>query len=83
MIRYGINPAFSENRIVRWGYMSAPEEPDPNPANNDFTLVFNLAPPIPTLSPVGIAVMVLALLAAWVVVRRSSRRSVPGSAQDR
>ena len=44
-----------------------------HPANDEAILHFNLAPPtpVPTLSPVGLAVLALGMVAAFLWVRRT------------
>jgi hypothetical protein len=45
---------------------------DPNSSNNELNTVFRIVPPtpIPTLSPVGMATLILSLLLAFAYVRR-------------
>jgi len=67
-IAYRVNSHLDHQLSVPWTTRSVLDE-DPNPANDSFVLVFGPAPPIPTLSPVGSAILILSLFLAFVAVR--------------
>lgn len=73
-LAYEIDPreTADDNILHRWT-VGSPPGTDPNPSNNRVYTTYLLAPPsatIPTLSPWGLAVLSLGLVAAYAFVRR-------------
>jgi len=69
---YRVNSALGHNLSVSWTSFSYRDE-DPRDTNNSFVVVFGPAPPIPTLSPVGTAILILSLFLAFTLVQRFPR----------
>ncbi len=73
-LAYEIDPreTADDNILHRWT-VGSPPGTDPNSSNNRLYMTYLLAPPpstIPTLSPFGLAVLALGLVAAYAFVRR-------------
>ena len=92
-VEYWVNANFdfaADERIVdgqlpiEW-HVATFNSDDPNPTNDTIPLTFTfLAPNIPTLSPVGMVLMVVALCISVVVLRGRRRRAEPtyGDSRD-
>jgi hypothetical protein len=74
-VTYYVKPHLVDDFEVTWQYIPTPGI-DPDLSNNTFTTNFRLglAEPIPTLTPTGSGVLVVALFVAFAVLRR--RRGV-------
>ncbi len=73
---YRVHPSASSSDpiVVDWR-MLAQQDAESNPVDNDATMVLRLGvTAVPTLSPVGGAVLCVALFAAFLLVSRRSRR---------
>lgn len=72
-VNYFVSSNIEESKWVTWELYGLDEE-DPDLANNRFRQFYRIAapPPIPTLTPAGVAAFVLTIFAVYVALRRWS-----------